>query len=153
MSLKAAVGLPHPLTASQTSLPQNTHSASLWIEGRPAVANNGLATAPNNTWLSNEYNTDKDPRFVNDYAETMVTKTTSSGSESAPTYAEVGGGVAGTLTTFQAPPPPPRRLDDSFIETTPAPYASTTLVSASRHNLPGLVSFYESVLIYFSKNS
>ncbi|PNF20482.1 hypothetical protein B7P43_G06268 [Cryptotermes secundus] len=149
LSLKAAAGLPHPLTMpAPHSLPQDS---SLWIENRP------------NCWRNSE-NSDKDTRSLsesrllhngsivtatlNDYAETGMLKQAGSGSgintpgsDAMPAYAEVDPNHMAALTTFQGH----RGCDErcggpgsSDGSSSPAPYATTTLVGSSRHHLNGL---------------
>ncbi|PSN52194.1 hypothetical protein C0J52_06109 [Blattella germanica] len=151
LSLKSATGLPHPLTTPtpHSSLP---HDSSLWIENRP------------NCWRNSE-NSDKDSRSLsesrllhngsivtatlNDYAETGMLKSGGSesgmntpGSDAMPAYAEVDQNHSGALTTFQGL----RGCNDdrcggpgsSDGSSSPAPYATTTLVGSSRQHLNGL---------------
>lgn len=151
LSLKAAAGLPHPLTtpAPHCSLP---HDSSLWIENRP------------DCWRNSE-NSDKDTRSLsesrllhngsivtaalNDYAETGTQKQAGSrsgintpGSDAMPAYAEVDPNHTAPLTTFQGH----RGCDErcggpasSDGSSSPAPYATTTLVGSSHQHLNGLV--------------
>jgi hypothetical protein len=132
------------------SLPQDS---SLWIENRP------------NCWRNSD-NSDKDARSLsesrllhngsvvtttlNDYAETGMLKHAGSGSgintpgsDAMPAYAEVDQNHVAALTTFQGH----RGCDErcggpgsSDGSSSPAPYATTTLVGSSRQHLNGLVS-------------
>lgn len=158
LSLKAAAGLPHPLTtpAPHCSLP---HDSSLWIENRA------------DCWRNSE-NSDKDIRSLsesrllhngsivtaalNDYAETGTQKHSGSGintpgSDAMPAYAEVDPNHTPALTTFQGH----RGCDDrcggpasSDGSSSPAPYATTTLVGSSRQHLNGLVGTYMNYLLH-----
>jgi len=152
LSVKAAAGLPHPLTTPAphtSSLPQES---TLWIENRP------------NCWRNSE-NSDKDTRSlsesrllhngsivtatINDYAETGMLKQTGSGSgmntpgsDAMPAYAEVDPNHTPTLTTFQGHRGCDERCGPASSDgsSSPAPYATTTLVGSSRQHLNGLVS-------------
>ena len=158
LNLKSSSGLPHPLTTPtpHSSLP---HDSSLWIENRP------------NCWRNSE-NSDKDSRSLsesrllhngsivtatlNDYAETGMLKSGGSesgintpGSDAMPAYAEVDQNHAGNLTTFQGHRGcseercgGPGSSDGS---SSPAPYATTTLVGSSRQHINGLVSLLERI--------
>ncbi|KAJ9575392.1 hypothetical protein L9F63_025657, partial [Diploptera punctata] len=129
LSLKSGTGLPHPLTTPtpHSSLP---HDSSLWIENRP------------NCWRNSE-NSDKDSRSLsesrllhngsiitatlNDYAETGILK--SGGSESG---INTPGSHRGCSEERCGGP------GSSDGSSSPAPYATTTLVGSSRQHINGL---------------
>ncbi|GLH09012.1 Neuroglian [Gryllus bimaculatus] len=143
LSLKAAVGLPHPLAnASHVSLP---HDSSLWIENRPG---------PPTSWRHSE-TSDKETcsmsesrllnngsvvtTTLNDYAETGMLKSAASpNSETTPAYAEVDATHA-ALTTFRGCD---ERCSGGQISSdgsgSPAPYATTTLIGSSRQHMNNL---------------
>jgi hypothetical protein len=144
LSLKSGTGLSHPLTVPtpHSSLP---HDSSLWIENRPSC------------WRNSE-NSDKDSRSLsesrllhngsivtatfNDYAETGMLKSESGintpGSDAMPAYAEVDQNHTANITTFQGHRE--ERCGSSDGSSSPAPYATTTLVGSSRQHINGLVS-------------
>lgn len=141
LSLKAAVGLPHPLAnASHGSLP---HDSSLWIENRhgPPTSWRHSETSDKETCSMSESRLLNNGSIVtttlNDYAETGMLKSAASpSSETTPAYAEVDASHA-ALTTF--------RCDErcsgamgSEGSGSPAPYATTTLVGSSRGHINNL---------------
>ena len=92
---------------------------------------------------------------INDYAETKMLKQTgpgsgmhTPGSDTTHAYAEVDPNHT-TLTTFQAHRGCDERCGPTSSDgsSSPAPYATTTLVGSSRQHLNGLVSIHSNLSV------
>lgn len=113
LSLKAAVGLPHPLA-------NHPNDSTLWIENRP-------------TWrITDAGDKESEARLLRQYVQAADKL------ENMPDYAEVDANHA--LTTFQGSDERSSSMCCSSEEgsSSPAPYATTTIATGSRTHLNGL---------------